>query len=60
MVIGRKLFEEIDEPIGDKIVYENSFRIESEASWTGIIKGYNLFLIIANYHICYKILLCWN
>jgi hypothetical protein len=43
MVIGRKLFEEIDKPIGYKIVYENSFGIESEASWTGIIKGYNGF-----------------
>lgn len=43
MVIGRKLFEEIDKPIGYKIIYENSFGIESEASWTGIIKGYNGF-----------------
>ncbi len=38
MVIGRKLFEEIDKPIGYKIISENSFGIESEASWTGIIK----------------------
>ena len=42
MVIGRKLFEEIDKPIGYKIIDKNSFRIESEASWTGI-KGYNGF-----------------
>ena len=43
MVIGRKLFEEIDKPIGYKIIDKNSFGIESEASWTGIIKGYNGF-----------------
>ena len=43
MVIGRKLFEEIDKPIGYKITDKNSFGIESEASWTGIIKGYNGF-----------------
>jgi hypothetical protein len=43
MVIGKKLFEETDKPIGYKIINENSFGIESEASWTGIIKGYNDF-----------------
>jgi hypothetical protein len=43
MVIGRKLFEEIDKPIGYKIIDKNSFGVESEASWTGIIKGYNGF-----------------
>ncbi len=43
MVTGRKLFEEIDKPIGYKIIDKNSFGIESEASWTGIIKGYNGF-----------------
>ena len=43
MVIGRKLFEEIDKPIGYKIIDKNSFGIESEASWTGIIKGCNGF-----------------
>src|ERR671910_1471581 len=43
MVIGRKLFEEIDKPIGYKIIDKNSYGIESEASWTGIIKGYNGF-----------------
>jgi hypothetical protein len=43
MVIGRKLFEEIDKPIGYKIIDKNSFGIESEASWTRIIKGYNGF-----------------
>jgi len=44
MVIGRKLFEEIDKSIGYKIIDKNSFGIESEASWNGIIKGYNGFL----------------
>ena len=43
MGIGRKLFEEIDKPIGYKIIDKNSFGIENEASWTGIIKGYNGF-----------------
>ena len=43
MGIGRKLFEEIDKPIGYKIINENSYGIESEASWNGIIKGYNGF-----------------
>ena len=43
MVIGRKLFQEIDKPIGYKIIDKNSYGIESEASWTGIIKGYNGF-----------------
>ena len=43
MGIGRKLFEEIDKPIGYKIINENSYGIESEASWNGIIKGYNSF-----------------
>ena len=43
MVIGRKLFEEIDKPIGYKIIDKNSFGIESEASWNGIIKGYMSF-----------------
>jgi hypothetical protein len=43
MGIGRKLFEEIDKPIGYKIIYENSYGIESESSWNGIIKGYNGF-----------------
>jgi len=43
MVIGRKLFEEIDKPIGYKMIYENSYGLESEASWNGIVKGYNGF-----------------
>jgi hypothetical protein len=43
MVIGRKLFDEIDRPIGYKMVYENSYGLESEASWNGIVKGYNGF-----------------
>ena len=43
MGIGRKLFDEIDKPIGYKMVYENSYGLESEASWNGIIKGYNGF-----------------
>jgi hypothetical protein len=43
MVIGRKLFDEIDKPIGYKMVYENSYGQESEASWNGIVKGYNGF-----------------
>ena len=43
MVIGRKLFDEIDKPIGYKIIDKNSFGIESEASWNGIVKGYNGF-----------------
>ncbi len=43
MGIGRKLFEEIDKPIGYKIINENSYGIESESSWNGIIKGYNGF-----------------
>ena len=43
MVIGRKLFDEIDKPIGYKMIYENSYGLESEASWNGIVKGYNGF-----------------
>ena len=43
MVIGRKLFDEVDRPIGYKMVYENSYGLESEASWNGIVKGYNGF-----------------
>ena len=43
MVRGRKLFDEIDKPIGYKMVYENSYGLESEASWNGIVKGYNGF-----------------
>ena len=43
MGIGRKLFEEIDKPIGYKIIDKNSYGIESESSWNGIIKGYNGF-----------------
>jgi hypothetical protein len=43
MVIGRKLFDEIDKPIGYKMVYANSYGLESEASWNGIVKGYNGF-----------------
>ena len=43
MAIGRKLFDEIDKPIGYKMVYENSYGLESEASWNGIVKGYNGF-----------------
>ena len=43
MGIGKKLFEEIVIPIGYKIIYENSYGVESEASWNGIIKGYNGF-----------------
>ena len=41
--IGKKLFEEIVKPIGYKIIHENSYGVESEASWNGIIKGYNGF-----------------
>ena len=43
MVIGKKLFDEIDKPIGYKMVYENFYGLESEASWNGIVKGYNGF-----------------
>ena len=43
MVIGRKLFDEIDKPIGYKMLYENSYGVEGEASWNGIVKGYNGF-----------------
>lgn len=43
MAVGRKLFEEVDKPIGYKMVYENIFGVESEASWDGTIKGYNGF-----------------
>ncbi|MGH9980181.1 MAG: hypothetical protein ACRD6U_01360 [Nitrososphaeraceae archaeon] len=43
MGIGKKLFDEIDKPIGYKKVYENSYGLEIEASWDGIIKGYNGF-----------------
>ena len=43
MTIGRKLFEEIDKPIGYKTLYKNSFGTESESSWNGIIKGHNGF-----------------
>ena len=43
MGIGRKLFKEIDKPIGYKIIDENSYGIENEASWNGIIKGYMSF-----------------
>jgi hypothetical protein len=43
MVIGRKLFDEIDKPIGSNMVDENSFGQESEVSWNGIVKGYNGF-----------------
>ena len=43
--IGRKLFEEIDKPIDSKIILENKEEgvTERESSWTGDIKGYNLF-----------------
>ena len=43
MVIERKLFDEIDKPIGYKIMYENFYGTESEGSWNGIVKGYNGF-----------------
>ena len=43
MVMGRKLFDEIDKPIGSNMVDENSFGQESEVSWNGIVKGYNGF-----------------
>jgi len=43
MGIGKKLFDEIDKPIGYKKVYENCYGLETEASWDGIIKGYNGF-----------------
>ena len=43
MVIGKKLFDEIDKPIWYKMIYENSYGLESEASWNGVIKGYNGF-----------------
>ena len=43
MGIGRKLFDEIDKPIGYKKIYENSYGLETEASWDGIIKGFNGF-----------------
>lgn len=39
MVIGeKKLFEEIDKPIGRKILSESSEETEIEASWTGELK----------------------
>ena len=38
---GRKLFEEIDRPIGMKIISENSESIEIEAGWAGKLKGFN-------------------
>lgn len=44
MVIGgKKLFEEIDKPIGRKILSESSEVTEIEASWTGELKGFNGF-----------------
>lgn len=44
MVIGgKKLFEEIDKPIGRKILSESSEETEIEASWTGELKGFNGF-----------------
>jgi hypothetical protein len=43
MGIGRKLLEEIVKLIGYKIIHENSYGVKSEASWNGIIKGYNGF-----------------
>ena len=44
MVIGgKKLFEEIDRPIGRKILSESSEETEIDASWTGEIKGFNGF-----------------
>ena len=43
MALGRKLFEEVDKPIGYKIVFENTFGVEGEASWDGTVKGYNGF-----------------
>jgi hypothetical protein len=43
MGLGRKLLEEIVKLIGYKIIHENSYGVESEASWNGIIKGYNGF-----------------
>jgi hypothetical protein len=41
--IGRKLFEEVDKPIGSKVVFEDNYKevVEREGSWTGDIKGYN-------------------
>ena len=43
--LRRKLFEEIDKPIDSKIIQENKEEgiTERESSWTGDIKGYNLF-----------------
>ena len=39
MIIGgKKLFEEIDKPIGRKILSESSEETEIEASWTGELK----------------------
>ena len=40
---GKKLFEEIDRPIGRKILSESSEETEIEASWTGELKGFNGF-----------------
>ena len=43
--IGRKLFEEIDKPIGIKIILENKKEgiTERESTWTGDIMRYDLF-----------------
>mgnify|MGYP003580322668 FL=1 len=40
---GKKLFEEIDKPIGRKILSESSEETEIEANWTGELKGFNGF-----------------
>ena len=43
--IGKKLFEEVDMPKQSEIVNENIEKgiVEMESSWTGQIKGLNLF-----------------
>jgi hypothetical protein len=43
--IGKKLFEEVDMPKRSEIINENREKgtVESESSWTGQIKGIDLF-----------------
>lgn len=42
---GSKLFEEVDKPIGNKIVFEDKQEdvVKRETTWTGDIKGHNSF-----------------
>jgi len=43
VIAGTKLFEEIDKPIGRKILSESPEETEIEASWIGELKGFNGF-----------------